>query len=426
MKQHHKSYDTLRIRFTYCYRVFLWLAVILSPPSLLAQGGNKTAAEYWETYHRTDDDSTQVKLLSQLVTAYIRINPDSALLLAETAYERATTMGNEHLQAHAYVSLGKAYKRKRKVLDALSNFDQGLAIFQEQKDEEGIHRVYLERASVYMASGNPEAAIEDLNKHLTYTLQTDNDLKRAGTYHNLGKAYRQLNEPYQALENYLLARNLKDSLANVGHPEMTSREQFSTYQNLAAFYQELEQFNKARETLRQGLEFLPQEETRTYIIGLYTLGGLEERDSNYVEAQQLYQQCLEMAQASKNSVLLPYIYDGLGTVSRMQDQREIASTYYQQAFDMLGDMNNPPVLSNVLNNQARLLLDAGQTRAAKEKAKVAYTTAKASGLQVQYIDGAKLLAEIYQTEGRYQEANFYWQEYIEASETKATEGRKQE
>lgn len=383
-------------------------------------------SELWDKLERTVDDSTRIHTLATLATRYTRINPDSAVLLAESAINAAQEGQFINLEAKAYTSLGEAYDVSGKIELSLENFEKGLQLFEQQKDEEGIGRVYNSRGLAYFYSGNSAAALDDFLVAKTYVETTGEPAKMAKNYHNLGLTYSRLNESYDALRYYLLARNLKDSLVNVGDPEINAQEQLSTYINLGALYISLNQLDKARESLQTALGIATDEQIVRRMGILYNLGAVEEQDSNYVEAEQFYQQSLELAITSNMIPRQPYIYDALGNIARKQKSTEQAATYYKQALLIMENINIPDVKASTLIDQGNLFLDQGQLTQAIENAEAGKKIAEEYSIQQQQIDAYDLLARAAELMGNTPDAAKYLRQYTDLKAKVDGESKRQE
>lgn len=322
------------------------------------QEDDRSIPELWQAYEKAPNDSIQVSTLSALATAFVNVNLDSALILGETALEQAQKANLKSLEAGVYVSIGEVYDLAGQIEPALEHIDEGLKIFLALKDRKGIARAYNSRglARLY-ANYQLDRAKADF-KEARFVAQGDQDFARiAKIDHNLAQIYhREENYPL-ALEFYLKSRNLKDSLLAIDYPGITVRDQISTYNNLGVFYSTVYQFDQAREATKKALELTPEEEYRRRVVIYYSLGSIEERDSNYTEALTYYQQSLEASQKGGFTFYQPNIYDGMGKVYLMTNSEEAAGDHFMLALQMLNnDVPKPDVKVGVLAHQGELFV----------------------------------------------------------------------
>lgn len=349
--------------------LFVLLTLGISTLGGYSQTAGRSVAELWATYHESDSDSIQIEALSALSSAYVKGNLDSALLLGETALERAQAEGFRSLEANAYVSMGEVYDLAGQIEPALKNINRGLQIFLEIRDEKGSARAYNSRGLArFYANMELEQARKDFIE-AKFIAEKIHDLALlAKIFHNLAQTHQRLQELPEALKAYLRARNLKDSLVAIGYPGISAREQVSTYNNLSVFYQSVFQFDKARETSEKALELIPEEELGRRAAILLNLGIIEHEDSNYNAALRHLDESLQLAQQGGFTAYQPNIYNAIGNAHLELESVEAASDNYELALEILKDINLPDVKAGVVVDQADMFLRQNRYLEAKSKA----------------------------------------------------------
>lgn len=321
----------------------------------------RTVPEMWLEYHEAPNDSVKIATLSALASGFAFVNLDSAFLLGKLALEQAQLGNFKYLEANAYISLGEVYDISGQFEPALENINKGFDIFEQIKSNKGLARAHNARglARLYAGRDLAQAAKEfEASKKLSFLI--DDKVQVAKIGHNLGQIYH-IEEDYPAaLTNYLLARNLKDSLLLLNHPEITVRDMITTYNNLGAFYSTIYQFEKARETLKKGLEITPEEDYRRRSVLNYSLATVEERDSNYSEALVYLKESLAFAKKGNFIADMPNIYDVMGQSYFMLKSREAAGAHFQMALDILNTSHpSANVKVGVLSHQGELFFEEG-------------------------------------------------------------------
>lgn len=346
--------------------LFLSIALI---GELSGQANGRSAAELWATFQQTDNDSIQIEALAALSSVYVRGNLDSALLLGETALERAQETGLRSLEGNAYVSLGEVYDLAGQIQPALNNLNKGLQIALDIRDEKGAARAYNSRGlALFYANQDLEQARSDF-KAAEFIAEKIGDLSQlAKVYHNLAQTHQRLQELPQALKAYLRARNLKDSLVAIGYPGISVRDQISTYNNLSAFYQSVFQFDKARESTKKALDIIPEEEMGRRAVLLLSMGIIEHHDSNYNEALRYLNESLDLAKQGGFVPYQPNIYSAIGNAHLELESIEAANDNYEFALELLKDLNMPDVKAGVVVDQAEMYLRQNRLLEAKGKA----------------------------------------------------------
>ncbi len=328
----------------------------------ISQTLGRSVPELLLEYDDATNDSVKIETLSSLAGAYANVNVDSAFFVGERALEQAKLGNYKYLEGNAYVSLGEVYDITGQFEPALENINKGLEIFLQLKNNKGIARAYNARglARLY-ANRNLQEAATDFEASRKLSLELGDLVQVAKNEHNLGQIYHKEEDYPAALKNYLLARNLKDSLLTLNYPGITARDLISTYNNLGAFYNTIYQFDKARETLKRGIEVAPEEEYRRLLVLNYTLGTVEERDSNYNEALIYLQKSIEFSDKGGFNYYLPNIYDVMGQSYLQLKSREAARDHFKMALDLLNTtLPKPDVKVGVLAHQAELFFQEGK------------------------------------------------------------------
>lgn len=407
------------------------LLVLLCFCTTLAQTQNRSMSisELWQLYNSSANDSIKVNTLRHLATQYTRVNPDSAIILAQTALHDARENNFITLEAHAYTSLGEAYDVSGQIDSSIANFAIAIESFQRLDNQDGLGRAYNSRGLAYYYSGQNDEALSDFLLAQRISDSQKNLAQQARNLHNLGLAYSRSTQDsavFLTLRSYLQARNLKDSLVHTGSSEISVQEQLSTYVNLSAFYIQKAQFNLARESLTTALGIATDEQLARKMGIYYNLGTIEELDSNFVKADSLYRISLDLALEGNMIPRQPFIYDALGNVARKQGTSEQASTFYQQALLILQDINRPDIKAAVLIDQGNLFFDQGNFINAKSNAEEGLAFAEQYNIQQQRIDAYSLLARIAEAQGDPAEAAKQLRNYTDLKEIADNESKKQE
>ena len=345
------------------------LMLLLCTGLVHAQEAGRSVEELWAAYQESENDSIQIEALSALASSYVKTNLDSALILAETALERAQNEGFRSLEGNAYISLGEVYDVAGQIDPALENINEGLSISLELKDDRGSARAYNSRGLArFYANLDMEQAQKDFLQAKFLAERVDDLALLAKVYHNLAQTQQRLKKLPEALKAYLRARNLKDSLVGIGYPGISARDQISTYNNLSVFYQSVMQYDKARETSLKALEIIPKEELGRRAALLLNLGIIEHEDSSYTQALQYLTESLDLAKAGNFVPYQPYIYNAIGNAHLELKSLEAANDNYELALEILKDVPIPDVKAGVIVDQAEMYLRQQKYLEARAKA----------------------------------------------------------
>lgn len=394
--------------------------------SLLAQTGGKTLPELWAVYRAATDDSTRVTALAGVAGGYLSSNRDSAILLANEVLVQARSLKVRSAEASAIGCIGQAYDMNGDLPNALKYLDQSLAIYENIKNPKGLAFTYNARGLAKFYANKPDDALADFETARKIAIDDGNLVQLSKIQHSLGMTYAAKNEVKNALNYYLLARNLKDSLVNLNTEGITALDQVSTYAMLGNFYMDLFQLQQARESMKTAIELIPDSELYRKMVTIFNLGTVEEQDSNFVEAQKLYEQSLELAIEGNFIPNQINIYAGLGQMANFLNAKEQAANYFNQGKLILAEYPNALRESNLFGNEGKYFASIKDYGKAKENGLRALAAAESikSERHIQYAYEVLLLA----AEGMndWPAAARYARKYIDLKEKLDSGKRKQE
>jgi signal transduction histidine kinase len=162
------------------------------------------------------------------------------------------------------------------------------------------------------------------------------------------------------------------------------------------------------------------------MVTIFNLGTVEEQDSNFVEAQKLYEQSLELAIEGNFIPNQINIYAGLGQMANFLNAKEQAANYFNQGKLILAEYPNALRESNLFGNEGKYFASIKDYGKAKENGLRALAAAESikSERHIQYAYEVLLLA----AEGMndWPAAARYARKYIDLKEKLDSGKRKQE
>ncbi len=405
--------------------VLLFLVVALGG-SLSAQTGGKTLPELWAIYRAAPDDSTRVTALAGVAGGYLSSNRDSAILLANDVLVQARSRKIKTAEASAIGCIGQAYDMNGDLPNALKYLDQSLAIYESIKDSKGLAFTYNARGLAKFYANQPDEALNDFEIARKIATDDGNLVQLSKVQHSLGMTYAAKNEVKNALNYYLLARNLKDSLVNLDTEGITALDQVSTYTMLGNFYMDLFQLKQARESMKTAIELTPDSELYRKMVTIFNLGTVEEQDSNFAEAQMLFEQSLKLAIQGNFIPNQISIYAGLGQMANFLNAKEQATTYFNQGKLILAEYPNALRETNLLGNEGKYFISIKEYDKAKQNGLRALAAAEAiqSERHIQYAYEVLVLA--FEGLKDWPAAAQYARKYIDLKEKLDSGKRKQE
>ncbi len=248
----------------------------------------------------------------------------------------AQTTNDTQKAIEAYESLAKVSPDDSDVQFALaglyntvSSFDKAREYYEkvlvrDPNDVEALYGI----AGVEINVGNPQAALESLNRALTVTIELNNVSEQSRIVYGLGMAYSQMNKPEEALRNYQQALEIQRRLGAQG----------DLAQTLNAVGQLQDGMGKSEDALKSFQEALRVRREIGDKIGLgYTLIDL----SNFYEARGQNDQALDLLKQSLaiqrevgNRAYEALCLNNIGISYADKGQYDDALTYINQALEL--------------------------------------------------------------------------------------------
>ena len=137
---------------------------------------------------RTDEDTTRLRLLTDLTDHLKTTDPDTALYFALQSYELAEDLEDLSGKARALYSSGVIYRKLGLLSSAINNLNESLDIYESLQDSLRLAIVYNAFGVLWMDEDNDQA-LEYFNKALALFQAIGNEEYLPHIYLNLGSAF---------------------------------------------------------------------------------------------------------------------------------------------------------------------------------------------------------------------------------------------
>lgn len=134
-------------------------------------------------------DTARLSALNQAVSLLIKIDPDSAGVLAQTQLAFARETGSLKWQARALTSLGQACRFRSEFAQALQYYEQTIPILEQSGDRNFLATVYGNMGDVYRLQSNFPKAIDCITQSLALAEETGDRKKVADAYISIATIY---------------------------------------------------------------------------------------------------------------------------------------------------------------------------------------------------------------------------------------------
>ncbi len=290
--------------------------IVLATVALLAHFTPLTAQKQekldslFQVLERAKHDTNRVQTMIDISSEYATNNIKNALQYCESASQLAEKTGNERLMALSIYNAGLIYFNAGLLEQSANNFYRYLEIEQNKKNDEAvvatlvnIGAIHLQMKQLDKAGQNFEAALDILLRHRDSAKDSLQNNALATVYNNLGIVEKENNHFSKAEEYYLkgieytrgqpnrtyLLANLLNNLGMVNILENKYDAAFSnineslalriadndkqgeasSYQNLALYYEKLNNDNKAKFYYYKALGIANQTGSNTLLESIY-------------------------------------------------------------------------------------------------------------------------------------------------------------
>jgi eukaryotic-like serine/threonine-protein kinase len=311
----------------------------------------------------------------QFALAYSRLaETDSALGYdadAEQASRKAVDLSQQLPQAERYLiqaNHARITKENNKAIEAYENLAKTLP--EDSDVEYALGSLYVDQAdypkaraqfskilqsdpnntkalwqmgTVEFLQGNPQGALNPLNKGLSLAIQFDNQEQKALILQALGISYREMNKPQEALKNYQdsmeisrrlgLKRLLANSLSETAQVQITLGKPDAA----------MASYNQALQVLHDiGIK-------KDYGDILINRGVLFETRGDPDKALQDYKEALQIQRDANDENYQAVCLSNIGDVYFAKGDTDNAITYYQQSLQLRQKLNQPVYLAETLS-----------------------------------------------------------------------------
>jgi len=388
---------------------------------LLREGKNLNAVKALES--ATQEDAEFALAYSRLADADSALGFDSQ---AEQAARKALDLSQQLPAAEKYfiqATFARVMKDNPKAIEAYENldktfpdnadveytlgslyadtgdFDKARAQFARilQADPKNIQALWKSGILEY-EQGNPEAALDPLNKGLSLAIQFDNPEQKALILQALGISYRLMNKPEEAIKSIQdsmeITRKLgmKRLLANsfselaqdqitIGKPDLAMASYGRALQTLqeigvkkdfgdilinrGVLYQNLGQYDKALQDYKDALQVQRDAGDLNYqAVCLSNIADVYSAKYDTDNALIYYQQSLQLRQKLNQPIYLAETLGALGDVHTTMGEYDQALSIQMNALDVARKSNNTKTAAGVSQSIGQVLIYQGRLGAA--------------------------------------------------------------
>lgn len=212
----------------------------------------------------------------------------------------------------------------------------------------------LAMGRVEIKSGNPQPALEYLNRGLTLAIQLENEEEKAAILQAMGISYLRLGKQDEALSNVQQSLEIKQRLADKRGIAASFNAMAEIHANMGKRGQALKEYQEALRLRREIGDKKGAGDTLIDLGTFYNYGGqYDEALGHFKESLQIQR---ELGSESNQGLCL----NNIGTLYLSKGDFENALTYFQQALQLREKSAKPTDVAETLYNLAETAESLGQ------------------------------------------------------------------
>jgi tetratricopeptide (TPR) repeat protein/serine/threonine protein kinase len=256
----------------------------------------------------------------------------------------------------------------------------------------------LASGQVEILDGNPQAALDPLNKALSLAIQFDKQEQKGNTLQALGIVYQRLNKPDDALRNYQQALEIRKKIG-------AQSGVASTLGQIAQVQDAMGNFKAAQSSYEEAIEVDRKIGNKNGLTrDLMNLGSSYLDHGQYDEALKYTKEALQIARDTQDEMAQATLLNNIGNAQFNKGEYQDALTYFQQAYDIQNRLKLQDGATESLHNLAMTNVKLGQYDTALSQYVKALDASRAANDKSGAARESADMAALFAAQGRYDAA----------------------
>ncbi len=256
----------------------------------------------------------------------------------------------------------------------------------------------LASGQVDILDGNPQAALDPLNRALSLAIQFDNQEQKGNVLQSLGIVYQRLNKLEDALRNYQQALEIRRKVGD-------QRGIGSTLGMIAQVQDTMGNFKAAQSSYEEAIEVDRKIGNKNGLTqNLMSLGSSYSDHGQYDEALKYTKEALQIARDTQDEMSQATLLNNIGVAQFNNGDNQDALTYFQQAYDIQNRLKLQDGATESLHNLAMTNVKLGQYDTALSQYVKALDASRAANDKSGAARESADMAALFAAQGRYDAA----------------------
>jgi tetratricopeptide (TPR) repeat protein len=344
----------------------LLFILFFSPLVIFGQTNIDSLWNVWED--QSQQDTSRLKALDSFIwEGYLFAQPDSAVYFADLQYDFAKAEDLKSWMAKALRIKGITLSIKGDQKNAITLFEQALAIYTELDDAKGTGSINSDIGSAHRSRGDLSSAISYQNDALRIAESTKDTLLIQRCLSNIGTIYSDLGDTKKALLYF--ERNLKG-----GSAKGDAHNYLIALNNAATCHQNLGNYEAALNYLTQGLKL--EEENPDIRIKSNMLEGIGQAKlslGDTITAMKSYQLSLSIHREVQNNERIALDLLNVAKIYFNKGMLDSTEIYSKQSLEIAQKIESPLLIADISELRYELFQDIGDTARAFKMFKMMVT-----------------------------------------------------
>jgi tetratricopeptide (TPR) repeat protein len=292
----------------------------------------------------TKKDTVRVNLLNKIATEIFATDVDRAIVLLKESGEISDKLNYKKGKAYSMLFTGNTLIKKAEYKQALINFQNALAIYEDLYDKFGMANCLFNFGRSYFYMGDLAKAESYYKKAIALCEETGDQRRLSASLLGLGVIYARQADYAKGIETYKKALQIDEKSGN-------KRGIANNLISLANIYRKQALFPLALEYYSRGLEIKQQMADPPGIAAAYNnMGMLYEDMDKDKDALEYYKKALEIFEKLKykNEIVLSLV--NIGIIYMNHEMSAESMQCYQKALALAREINSVSNIGSCLLN----------------------------------------------------------------------------
>lgn len=284
-------------------------------------------------------DTTSINKLLDQSKKHFSDNPQLSIELAGKAKDAADKIDFFKGKALASKNIGMGYYFQGKYLEALQNWTDALAVYQQINDQTGIANMQNNIAAIYTQQGDDEKGLEYSLKSLAISEKLNDKLRILSALNTVGSIYFNKKATWDKALDYLLrALPLCEEIGD-------SAALGTISENIGEIYFEKNDLTQAVNYFEKSIKALGKSANSSFAYN--GIGKVFLKRDDFTTALSYHNRALAIAEGAQSKPNMVLSLEGIANVYMIQKKYTDALSYYHRAASVAEEINDAPDLKDI-------------------------------------------------------------------------------